>query len=82
VLGLATDPERDVRAFAESLRLTFPLLADTDGRVARAYGVYDNAYRLARRTTIVVAADGRVRAVQTGAEAMDPGAALRACGEQ
>lgn len=80
VLGLATDPEAEVRDFAKSLSLTFPLLADPDARVARRYGVYDTVFGFARRTTVVVGADGHVTEIHTGGRAMDPTAALRACG--
>lgn len=69
-----------MRDFAQSLRLNFPLLADPEGLVARRYGVYDAVFGFARRTTVVLDADGRVTEIHTGARALDPTAALRACG--
>lgn len=82
MLGVATDPESEVRAFARSLSLSYPLLADSDAAVARRYGVYDPVFGFPRRTTFVIDPDGRVIEIHTGARAMDPTAALRACGGQ
>src|SRR5690348_1232142 len=39
VLGVSTQGERSHQAFTRKYRLNFPLLADRDGNVARAYGV-------------------------------------------
>lgn len=39
VLGVSTDGAYSHRAFAEQHRIDFPLLSDSDGRVAEAYGV-------------------------------------------
>jgi thioredoxin-dependent peroxiredoxin len=38
VLGVSTQGEESHRAFTEKFKLNFPLLADTDGKVGRAYG--------------------------------------------
>lgn len=63
VLGVSCDPVFSLRAFAESDRLTFPLLSDfwPHGRVARAYGVFDEEGGCARRSTFVVDDGGVVR---------------------
>ncbi|WP_336325565.1 redoxin domain-containing protein [Halovenus sp. HT40] len=39
VLGISTDSAHSHRAFAEEHRIDFPLLSDSDGTVAEAYGV-------------------------------------------
>ncbi|VTT86385.1 Alkyl hydroperoxide reductase subunit C-like protein [Halorubrum sp. DM2] len=39
VLGISTDGVYSHRAFAKKHRIDFPLLADSDGRAAEAYGV-------------------------------------------
>jgi len=39
VLGVSTDSAHAHQAFAEEYRIDFPLLADSDGTVAEAYGV-------------------------------------------
>jgi len=38
ILGVSTQDAASHRRFAETYRLTFPLLADSDRSVARAYG--------------------------------------------
>lgn len=60
LLAVSTDTEGSHRAFAERLSAPFPLLSDEGGAVARAYGVYDEASRRARRAVFVVGADGRI----------------------
>jgi peroxiredoxin Q/BCP len=60
VLAISTDPLESHTAFAGLLRPPFPLLADADGAVARAYGVYDEDTRRSRRAVFVIGADGRV----------------------
>jgi peroxiredoxin len=39
VLGISTDSAHSHRAFGDEHRIGFPLLSDSDGQVARAYGV-------------------------------------------
>jgi len=69
VLGVSTQAEASHRAFTSKHRLDFPLLADTDGRVARAYGAMGGgglvsklkaALGLADRVTFVIDEQGRV----------------------
>ena len=59
-----TDTESSVGAvteFAARLGITFPILLDTRGEAARAYGI------TVVPTTVVIAPDGRVSAIRTGA---------------
>lgn len=69
VLGVSTQGERSHKAFTSKYRLNFPLLADEDGKVARAYGVMGGgglvsklkaALGLADRVTFVIDANGRI----------------------
>lgn len=67
VLGVSPDPVEALRAFADAEGLTFPLLSDADGEVARAYGAW-GAKEVGgvqidgvRRSTFVIDGDGRVR---------------------
>ncbi|HSS27213.1 MAG TPA: peroxiredoxin [Usitatibacter sp.] len=69
VLGVSTQGESSHQAFTAKHRLNFPLLADRDGTVARAYGVMGGAglvsklkaaLGLADRVTFVIDADGRI----------------------
>jgi peroxiredoxin Q/BCP len=77
VLGVSMDTLETQTKFAESLKSPFPLLADPDGSVARAYGVAREGH--ADRVTFVIGKDGRVVQVVEGADAIDPSSALAAC---
>lgn len=65
VFGISTDRTFSHRAFAEQEGLRYPLLSDSDGSVAEAYGVrYDefNGHRnIAKRSVFVVDTDRTVR---------------------
>jgi peroxiredoxin Q/BCP len=69
VLGVSTQGESSHQAFTAKHHLNFPLLADREGKVARAYGVMGggglvsklkSALGLADRVTFVIDADGRI----------------------
>jgi thioredoxin-dependent peroxiredoxin len=77
VLGISRDTLDVQKKFAESLSLPFPLLADPDGTVSKAYGVDMGQY--AARVTFVIGPDGVVKQVIEGKEAIDPAGALAAC---
>ena len=59
VLGVSTQDEASHRAFRDKHGLTFPLLADADKAVCRAYGAI-GLLGLAKRVTYVIAPDGTV----------------------
>jgi thioredoxin-dependent peroxiredoxin len=77
VMGISRDTLDIQKNFATSLTLPFPLLADPDGTVARAYGVDMGPY--AARVTFVIGSDGKVKQVIEGKDAIDPAGALSAC---
>ena len=69
VLGVSTQDAASHDAFTRKFGLNFPLLADTDGRVARAYGTLGgaglvarikSALGLAERVTFIIDAEGRI----------------------
>jgi peroxiredoxin Q/BCP len=62
LLGVSLDSQRSHRRFAEKHGLPFPLLADTNGSVAKAYGslMGFGPVKLAKRHTFVIAPDGRI----------------------
>ena len=62
IVGVSTDPVEAHRGFAEHHRLPFGLIADTDGRLAGAFGVPVSSGYTAR-TTVVIGRDGRVARV-------------------
>jgi len=72
VLGVSTQDEESHRAFTAKYSLNFPLLADTDGAVGRAYGVLGgpglisklkSAAGFADRVTFVIDEKGRIAQV-------------------
>jgi len=69
ILGVSTQDEGSHQAFTRKFGLNFPLLADTDGRVGRAYGVLGgpglvaklkSAVGMAERVTFVIDPQGRI----------------------
>ncbi|HVF41567.1 MAG TPA: thioredoxin-dependent thiol peroxidase [Pyrinomonadaceae bacterium] len=69
VIGVSTDDERSHKKFAEKYSLPFTLLADTDHKVADAYGVYGEkkfmgrTYNGVHRKTFLIDEEGRIRKV-------------------
>ncbi len=69
VLGVSADSVESHRRFARWFRLPFPLLADPDRRVIRAYGAERRLPLLGglglgtRRMTCLIGPDGRIAAV-------------------
>ena len=69
VLGVSVDDAKSHRKFIDKFSLPFPLLADTDARVCRAYGVLRTRERDGKtvqgieRTTFVIGKDGRIARV-------------------
>lgn len=69
VLGVSKDDVESHKKFRAKYSLTFPLLADTEGRLCDIYGVwkeknnYGKKYMGIERTTYLIGADGRVKKV-------------------
>jgi len=78
VLGVSMDTIETKTKFAESLKTPFPLLADADGAVSKAYGVWNEA-GYANRVTFVIDRGGKIQAVFEGKDALDPAGAVAAC---
>lgn len=79
VFGISTDDLDTLKRWAAELKLTFPLLSDADGKVAKDYGVLMDTHKLAFRTTFVIDKDGRIEYIETGGAAIDPAGAATAC---
>jgi peroxiredoxin Q/BCP len=60
VAGVSTDPTETHRKFAERYQVTFPLLADPDGAISRAYQADRWLLNLSKRITYVIDVDGRI----------------------
>lgn len=63
VFGISRDDEASHQKFTEKYNLPFPLLADTDGALAKAYDVDGGGY--AKRVTFIVGGDGKISQVYT-----------------
>jgi thioredoxin-dependent peroxiredoxin len=59
-VGISTQDMTSKESFKGKYGLTTPLLADTDGEVAKAYGVYAGRFGVAKRTVIIVDEEGRI----------------------
>jgi len=57
--GASCDPIELNQEFAKKLDLDFPLLSDTDKKVATAYGIL-SPRRSSSRVTIIIGADGKI----------------------
>lgn len=62
ILGVSLDDVESHQKFAENHSLPFPLLADTEGKAADAYGVKTKMFGMtvARRQTFLIAPDGTI----------------------
>ncbi|MDA0679040.1 MAG: peroxiredoxin [Proteobacteria bacterium] len=62
ILGVSLDDEESHKAFSEKHGLPFPLLADTKGLAADAYGVKTNlmGMKLAKRQTFLINPEGNI----------------------
>ncbi|MEL7186619.1 MAG: peroxiredoxin [Pseudomonadota bacterium] len=62
ILGVSLDDVKSHKAFAEEYSLPFPLLADTEGTTATAYGVKTRmaGWVVAKRQTFIIGPDGNI----------------------
>ncbi len=62
VLGVSTDDEASHQAFTSKYNLPFPLLADVDGSITKAYDLYSemNGMGYAKRVTYVIDGQGSI----------------------
>jgi peroxiredoxin Q/BCP len=70
VVGVSTDDAARQGAFGRKLKLAFPLLADTEGEMARRYGslVDFRVIRFARRNTFLINPEGKVARAWLGVD--------------
>lgn len=79
VLGVSMDSRFANKAFAEQIKVTFPLLSDWGGDVTREYGIYNPKYKAARRVTYLIDKQGKVAEMQLDNDAIDPEKVVMAC---
>jgi peroxiredoxin Q/BCP len=64
VIGVSFDSAASHQKFIKQYNLNFPLLADTDGKIADAYGVRREAGKnMARRVSFLIGKDGKIKHV-------------------
>jgi thioredoxin-dependent peroxiredoxin len=59
-VGISTQGMDSKESFKSKYGLTTPLLADPGGTVSKAYGVYSNRFRTAKRTVFIVDEEGTI----------------------
>lgn len=61
VIGVSFDSAASHQKFREKYNLNFPLLADTDGKIADAFGVRrEPGKNMARRASFLIGLDGKI----------------------
>src|SRR5712672_3750204 len=60
VIGVSFDNSESHQKFISKYNFNFPLLADTDGKIADAYGVRMPAKNMARRASFLIGLDGTI----------------------
>jgi thioredoxin-dependent peroxiredoxin len=62
IVGVSIDAVGAQKKFADKYSLPFPLLADTEGSAATAYGVLNNimGMKLAKRQSFLIGPDGKI----------------------
>jgi thioredoxin-dependent peroxiredoxin len=60
VVGVSFDSAESHQKFIAKYKLNFPLLVDTDGKIADAYGVRNPAKPMARRVSFLIGRDGKI----------------------
>lgn len=60
VIGVSFDSGASHQKFISKYNLNFPLLADSDGKIADTYGVRMNGRSMARRVSFLIGLDGKI----------------------
>jgi peroxiredoxin len=60
-LGISANAIFSQKALADFAKINYPLLSDRDQKVMQAFGVLDEARRVAKRSYIIIDKDGVVR---------------------
>jgi peroxiredoxin len=79
VLGVSMDSAFADKAFADQIKVTFPLLSDWGGETTRKYGIYVDKYKAARRVNFLIGKDGKILEEQVDKDAIDPTKIVDTC---
>ena len=82
VLGVSMDSPFSNKAWAQQIGVSFPLLSDWGGDITREYGLYNPAYKAARRVNYLIDKNGKVIEMQLDSDAIDPTKVVVACQAQ
>lgn len=78
------DPVEKNTDFAKSLSVDYPILSDPDGKIAKAYGIYNAERNAAARVTFIISKEGKIlaidKSVKTESHAADVAAKLKELG--
>jgi len=69
VIGVSFDSAESHQKFIEKYKLNFPLLVDTDGKIADAYGARTAGKNRARRISFLIGLDGKIAHVTESPQA-------------
>ena len=67
------------KAYAAQIGVNFPLLSDFRREVTKEYGILDDKFPVAHRTTFVIDTQGIIQHIDKEADALDPNNAHAAC---
>jgi peroxiredoxin (alkyl hydroperoxide reductase subunit C) len=79
VLGVSMDSPFSNKAWAEQIKVSFPLLSDWGGDVTRQYGLYDDKRKIGRRVNFLIDKEGKIAEIQLDTEAIDPTKIVDVC---
>jgi peroxiredoxin len=78
-MGVSVDSQFANKAYAEQIGVTFPLLSDFTREVTTKYGILNEKFPVAHRTTFVIDKDGVIQHIDREKDALDPSGAGAAC---
>lgn len=78
VVAISTDDRQTLAAFRKKLAAPFPFLSDPGGKVSTVYAGLTGS-GTAKRTTVVVGEDGKIRSVTEGIAAVFPEGDIASC---
>ena len=79
MLGISIDSPFANAKFAQEIGVTFPLLSDMTRKVTKLYGILNDEYQFANRSTFLVDKQGVIQYIKEGREAVDPTGAIVMC---
>jgi peroxiredoxin len=76
---VSVDSQFANKAYAEQIGVAFPLLSDFTRDVTTKYGILNDKFPVAHRTTFVIDKNGVIQHIDRESEALDPQNAHAAC---